>query len=360
MQQIKSIDYSINQASPNNQKFLVFPKEFIYQTLKIRAAGILLAVTSESIPAILSANLHFSWLLTTAYLVLWQFFMIIGRTKQFTQSNLSILLNTDHLIGGLTAIACGFNIFGILVTLCMMLLTTAILGGWILAAKALCAHILGIWIGFGFLTPIGYSQINFPYLFYCLCLIGFFIPMGALIHTTVRRLNIQKIELSELSFRDELTGLHNRRYWNNRVTEEHARFLRGGHTASLVLIDLDHFKRINDSQGHSVGDDVIRRFGEFLKRDLRSIDVACRYGGEEFALLLPNTSPKAASEAMHRLKKNLQDTPLMDQLFVTASFGIAGLTSQLATPKEWINLADRMLYQAKNQGRNQICIQDAF
>ncbi|GAB2483388.1 diguanylate cyclase [Comamonas humi] len=261
----------------------------------------------------------------------------------------------DHLLGGLWTVAAGFNMLPCLLMYAVMTLGSVVCGGWKLMLYGLLAHIAGMALGVLLLQVHWAPESSLWDIAACLpLLLAYPAFVGMAIRRAWRELSAQRTALMELSLRDALSGLYNRRYWDRRVAEEYARFRRGGNEACLVLIDLDNFKNVNDQYGHPVGDDVIRRFGRMLAKDLRNIDVACRYGGEEFALLLPNTSPQTANEAMRRLQNRLHEQPLIPQTLVTASFGIAGLSSEMKTAADWISQADQMLYQAKHRGRNRI------
>jgi diguanylate cyclase (GGDEF)-like protein len=183
------------------------------------------------------------------------------------------------------------------------------------------------------------------------------IRMGAL----RRHLRQQRAELEVslerirmLATRDELTGLVNRRHMTALLSGEQARQQRTGQTMSLVLIDLDHFKRINDSHGHRVGDTVLRVFAESVRPSLRSSDVLARWGGEEFLLMLPETGHAEALQCVERMRASLARVAfgeIAGGLALTFSAGLA--TCQPGEAIEAvIELADRALYGAKQAGRN--------
>lgn len=157
-----------------------------------------------------------------------------------------------------------------------------------------------------------------------------------------------------LATRDELTGLPNRRRMDEILTEETRRHARQGVPFSIALIDLDHFKRINDTHGHHVGDDVLRHFAERARSALREVDVLARWGGEEFLLLCPGSQMEQAAVGLARLQARLDAEPLLPHLpDVRVTFS-AGLTTHWQDERieASIERADRALYQAKAQGRN--------
>ncbi len=169
----------------------------------------------------------------------------------------------------------------------------------------------------------------------------------------------QKIE--ELAALDELTRLLNRRFGLRRLEEEFSRSLRHGVPLSVVLLDVDHFKRFNDTYGHDAGDLVLRRVARVMEASLRAADVVARYGGEEFMLVLPGTGQRDAVVVAERIRRTVETTrlPLGDQhLGVAVSLGIATWPILgCSTPSELITAADEALYHAKASGRNTVAVQ---
>jgi len=160
--------------------------------------------------------------------------------------------------------------------------------------------------------------------------------------------------LQEIASRDELTRLVNRRHMQQRIEEQASMQLRSGEPFCLALIDLDHFKRVNDQHGHAVGDQVLKEFADAALEALRKTDILARWGGEEFLLLLPNEHPDGAQAALGRIAERLrahQHTPGASGLPVTFS---AGLTDHpVGEPlRETLERADQALYRAKEQGRD--------
>ena len=164
--------------------------------------------------------------------------------------------------------------------------------------------------------------------------------------------------LEELVHRDPLTGLHNRRYFEGRLATEFARAARFGEEFSLVLIDVDHFKAVNDTHGHAAGDGVLTEVARLLQGGVRSIDLLARVGGEEFALLLPNTGPDGARGLVERIADRVRQHPFGTEarpVQITLSAGIATcLKSGCARPVNLYENADHALYQAKRLGRDRV------
>ena len=153
---------------------------------------------------------------------------------------------------------------------------------------------------------------------------------------------------------DGLTGLYNHIYFKKRLEEEMRLSDRKGTACSLIMIDLDKLKYINDNFGHPVGDAAIRQIADILKTVLRSGDTAARYGGEEFAVILPETSLLEAALIAKRLCNQIRTSPVPGLGKVTASMGCASYPQHAKSGDELIVKADRALYEAKNSGRDQV------
>lgn len=158
---------------------------------------------------------------------------------------------------------------------------------------------------------------------------------------------------------DGLTGLWNRAYFDRRLSDEISLTGRHGHSLSLVILDADHFKSINDNFGHPAGDAVLQGIAKMLRRELRQSDVACRYGGEEFAIIMPATKPEDAKHICERLRAACEAItwPRHPERRVTVSIGSVGTDAGGKAPAErWIELADQNLYSAKRGGRNRVVV----
>ncbi len=167
--------------------------------------------------------------------------------------------------------------------------------------------------------------------------------------------------INELAIRDELTGLYNRREMNRLLDEDVDRFNRYGRPVSLVMLDIDRFKRVNDTYGHPVGDQVLVQLSRIIRDTVRTVDRSIRYGGEEFAIILPETHEAEANKVAERLRVNVAenafDCELEDgthkQISVTISLGLAEIPQDVVTQKALLVAADQALYAAKQGGRNQ-------
>jgi diguanylate cyclase (GGDEF)-like protein len=170
-----------------------------------------------------------------------------------------------------------------------------------------------------------------------------------------RELEATNAKLKETSFKDEVTGLYNRRFFSLRLEEEISRFRRFNHPVSVVVLDLDGFKTVNDEFGHAVGDDTLRDIGQILMKHSRGINVVSRYGGDEFAVLLVETAKSGARLYADRIRQVVATFPFSHGKHVTASFGVASLPDDEATTSEELfRAADEALYAAKRAGKNQV------
>jgi len=164
-------------------------------------------------------------------------------------------------------------------------------------------------------------------------------------------------KLRNHAYTDALTGLHNRHYWELRAPAALDQARRHGNDLSLLALDLDFFKRINDTQGHEAGDRVLSLFGQTIRENLRSSDLAARIGGEEFVILLPQTDQQAARQFENRLRSALQEACAREpSLVVDFSAGLASLRETDTALTVFLARADRALYRAKEMGRGRMVV----
>jgi diguanylate cyclase (GGDEF)-like protein len=170
-----------------------------------------------------------------------------------------------------------------------------------------------------------------------------------------RELEATNARLKETSFKDEVTGLYNRRFFSLRLEEELSRHRRFGHPVSVVLFDLDGFKAVNDDLGHRAGDETLRDVAQLLMKHSRGINVVARYGGDEFTVLLVETSKAGARLYADRIREVLARTVFPHGKPITASFGVASLPEDdAATSEDLFRAADEALYAAKRAGKNAV------
>ena len=167
------------------------------------------------------------------------------------------------------------------------------------------------------------------------------------------------LKLEHLSHTDTLTKLNNQGYWRECCETEYKRHSRTQSPSSLIMLDIDHFKNINDTYGHPFGDEVIKGVADCIRSNMRDTDIAGRYGGEEFTLVLVATDLDGAKLVAERIREDISALVFDYQgkdVSITASFGISQITSSIADYKAWIKTADLGLYIAKDGGRNRVCV----
>lgn len=173
------------------------------------------------------------------------------------------------------------------------------------------------------------------------------------------QLELAKEQLLGLSRTDKLTGLFNRGHWQECLEQEYCRNLRSKEPATLVMLDIDHFKKINDSYGHTAGDQAICQLSALLLSLSRTVDVCGRYGGEEFSVILPNTDVEGAKVFCERLRDTVEQHVLSTEagdISFTISLGVAVLSDAMASAHDWLVCADKALYLSKQGGRNMTSI----
>jgi diguanylate cyclase len=191
-------------------------------------------------------------------------------------------------------------------------------------------------------------------------LVGYPFAVGMVTYGLALRVRQQNRLLEELSRTDTLSRLPNRGHWEEAVAVAAARCRDGNGEAALMMIDIDRFKAINDRYGHPVGDDVIRAVAAILREALRGNDLAGRYGGEEFGVLLPDTPAAGAEATAERVRLRVESALLEPEhgVHATISIGLAFFSLADASHTQWIARADHALYLAKKQGRNRV-VRDA-
>jgi two-component system cell cycle response regulator len=173
------------------------------------------------------------------------------------------------------------------------------------------------------------------------------------------RLRLSVRHTIELAVTDALTGLHNRRYLDNHLKVLFARAAARGRPLSVCITDIDRFKSVNDTHGHDAGDEVLKEVAARIRSTVRGADLACRFGGEEFVVVMPDTDSTTAALIAERLRNIIEQTPFILKsngaiLNITASLGISCSRSGAETPEQLLKQADRALYDAKNGGRNRV------
>jgi diguanylate cyclase (GGDEF)-like protein len=162
-------------------------------------------------------------------------------------------------------------------------------------------------------------------------------------------------QMQQQALTDGLTGCFNRRFFEIQLERDLHLATRMRQPVSLILLDIDHFKRVNDSHGHDAGDAALRLLAGALREEVRGVDTAARYGGEEFAIILPQAGPEGALVVAERLRSRIEKTVVPGVGCITASIGVATFPLDASSRELLVTTADRALYQAKRTGRNRVC-----
>ncbi|AZQ83485.1 sensor domain-containing diguanylate cyclase [Colwellia sp. Arc7-635] len=189
-----------------------------------------------------------------------------------------------------------------------------------------------------------------------LCLLVYDVTDNATHKMELEKANADLALLSQI---DGLTKLFNRNHWQHCIEAEFKRYIRSNHSSSLVMVDIDHFKVVNDTYGHLVGDDVIRHLAKLIREQVRETDISGRYGGEEFVILLADTHIDDAVIFAERLRKTVEESVVIYndiEIKYTVSLGIAEVEPTFSTVSQWLQYVDSALYQSKDDGRNRVTI----
>jgi diguanylate cyclase (GGDEF)-like protein len=187
----------------------------------------------------------------------------------------------------------------------------------------------------------------------------FFSVIGYQIAATLKQ--FQKISsIKDQAIYDKLTNVHNRRYFDEKVKAETQKSFSSRTPLSLVMIDIDFFKKVNDTYGHHAGDSILSKIAFLLKNSVRKDDTVARYGGEEFVLVLPGAKLEVTAIIAERIRRLVETTPFeieSGQIHITISMGISNIpTHQAKSGEDLVKMADQALYKAKNEGRNRVCV----
>jgi diguanylate cyclase len=265
----------------------------------------------------------------------------------------------DSLCGGFWAATIQFNPLTTVTILSMMAMNNVAAGGqrmFILGSLSQLAGMTVAWLLFGAAFNLSTTQLQ---VWACLPMLTLYpLALGMVCYQLAIKLAEHKRTLSTLSRTDSLTGLFNHGAWKDLLQRKFQEFRQHQQPAVIALIDIDHFKSINDTYGHIVGDSILRQLSVELKRNLRESDLAGRYGGDEFCVILPNMPLHQARDVMERLRNVLHDYRHRDvpDLRVSLSIGLAGYSASYADSIAWFDDADKALYIAKNTGRNKVSV----
>jgi diguanylate cyclase len=263
----------------------------------------------------------------------------------------------DSFMGGFWVAAMQFNPLPSVATLSMMAMNNVAIGGLRFLLAGLLAQLLGLGLGLLLFLPAFIPPTSSLQMYACLPLLTFYpLALGWICFRQTHALGKSKRELLALSRTDSLTGLLNHGAWKDALEIEFQRCQRQQAGGAIALIDIDHFKSINDTYGHVAGDIVLRQLSKILKQNLRATDVAGRYGGDEFCVILPDVPLAHAVQAMDALRDRFsglgyEQSPTLQ---VSLSIGLAAFNPMHSDATQWLSDADLALYAAKTTGRNRV------
>ena len=282
--------------------------------------------------------------------------LIANRSRDPYRAELRNLI-ADSGAGGVWVALMGFNLLPSALLVAMLSMDKISAGGFrffarTAAVQAACCAAAVLAFGFDFRPTT--TMLN---VVACLpLLIAYPLAVGVATYRVSRRMREQNRMLAALSRTDGLSGLLNRIAWEQIAYTEMARCRRSRQASSLLMLDIDHFKGINDQHGHPAGDEVIRSVAAILGRTVRTSDVPGRYGGEEFAVVLPDTDEHGAAIIAERIRRRIETATMGREVVLqcTVSVGVAQAEPDSEDAGDWIARADRALYEAKRLGRNRV------
>ncbi|MDB6145057.1 MAG: diguanylate cyclase AdrA [Pseudomonas sp.] len=268
----------------------------------------------------------------------------------------------DSFMGGFWVGSIQFNMLPSIITISMMSMNNMAIAGPRFLFKGLLAQAAGLACSLLIFSFAFSPQTSLVQIYACVPLLAIYpAVIGWITYQQTHLLRNNRRELRALSQTDSLSGLLNHGAWKDCLNTEFRRCKQSHQAGTIALIDIDHFKTINDTYGHVVGDNVLRELSRVLTQNLRAADLAGRYGGDEFCVILPHTPLATAAEIMDRLRDTFSSTqyelePLMK---VSLSIGLAAYSPQHPDATSWLNEADKALYGAKTTGRNRVsCMVD--
>jgi diguanylate cyclase len=298
------------------------------------------------------------WLLLAANMLLWPHlaYRISRRSRDPVETEFRCLM-LDSAFGGAWIAAMALSAAPTALFVSMLTADKIAAGGWSLAGRCTAAKISGFaaaWLllGFPFAPESSHRTLLlcFPFMFV------YAIVLSVLTHRLIRRVFDQNRELARLSRTDPATQAPNRPHFEAVASRELARYRRYGRSASILLVDVDHFKTINDRYGHGMGDVVLKRIAWLLRESVREVDLPARYGGDEFAVLLMDSDAGHALATAERILQQARELTFAAEpgLACSLSIGVAALSRDFSTLEQWVHAADAALYRAKAAGRNRV------
>ncbi|MBV4481730.1 diguanylate cyclase [Pseudomonas khavaziana] len=297
-----------------------------------------------------------AWMLINAFVWPHVAYQISLRAAHTLRSERRSLL-FDSFCGGFWVGAMHFNPLPSVTTLSMMSMNNVAIGGPRFMLAGWLAQMLGLGTALLIFAPAFIAVTTQAQVYACLPILMLYpMALGWICYRQAVTLARHKRELLALSRTDSLSGLLNHGAWKDHLDIEFQRCRRGPAGAAIALIDIDHFKTINDTYGHVTGDIVLRQLSKVLRQNLRTTDLAGRYGGDEFCVILPDMPLNRATEVMEALRDRFNALAYAQDpaLRVSLSIGLALYQPAHADAISWLNDADQALYDAKSSGRNRV------
>ncbi|WP_165967300.1 diguanylate cyclase [Luteimonas aestuarii] len=332
--------------------------QFVRRIHRMRVLGVLLCMLPiASVLAERDAP-GFWWLLLALNVMLWPplAYRICRRARDPVEAQFRCLM-LDSTFGGAWIAAMALSAAPTALFLAMLTADKIAAGGWSLAIRCTLAGLAGFaatWILLGFPYQPESSHrtllLSFPFMFV------YAIVLSVLTHRLMRRIFEQNRELARLNRTDPAMQLPNRPHFESIASRELARFHRYGRPTSILLVDVDHFKTINDRYGHGMGDVVLKGIAGVLRDSVRDVDLPARYGGDEFAVLLVDSDTPTALACAERMLRQVRALEFDAEpgLRCTLSIGVAELSPDYPALEHWIRAADAALYRAKAAGRDRV------
>jgi len=280
-------------------------------------------------------------------------------TFPYRRERLNLMI--DAMLGGFWVIAMQFNVLPCTLIVSMLSMNNIAAGGTRLFIRGLFAQLIGAALGLLLLGWVFTPLSQMRTILICMPFLVFYpLALGSTTYKMAQQLAQRSRALEHLSRIDGLTNLLNRRYWETRLAEAFLHCQHEGKQACLALLDLDHFKDVNDTRGHVAGDAALQAFARMLENRLRKTDIIGRYGGEEFGVILIDTTLAEANQIVARLMQAIRDNAAQPDspcpCPCTASLGICAYTPAIHSYHDWLLEVDRAMYRAKSAGRDRIVV----
>ncbi|BDU23150.1 sensor domain-containing diguanylate cyclase [Dyella sp. GSA-30] len=299
------------------------------------------------------------WLLATLHAFIWpQVAYWLAMSHQNPKFAEYINLGVDSAMGGVWVALMQFNLLPSVLLISMLAADKLNVGGWRLLLRTLPGQVIACVFAAalnGFQIRTASSPIEILACVPFLLIYPSAISLSA--HGLARRVMQQNLMLREIGRTDMLTGLASRTHWSDLAYAELKTARSRGHSSVMLMLDIDHFKSINDHGGHAAGDEVLRQFANLLKQSVRGIDTAARFAGDEFVVLLPGANAEIAAHIAERIRLRTA-TIRSGGIECSVSVGIAMLEGWMPSAEAWVDAADQALYLAKSRGRNRVMTYD--